>query len=218
MTRWKLFWYALRQAGWLQIFSYAIFLFVAMVVIQFIMSLFGYCLTYQEMSCEAWGNYIFNVPLFGAAITLIFGLFSRFGALLTTIHDSPDLRKSFGLDGDSIKNIHTFMFHRGLNTIFLPRYLLLVLLMVIFRALGAGWIDGLLWAVLLGVVSNMQTLNLFAQSKDVGTSKKSEYVGKPATVNNTKKIVKRVLTITMWTMLVFFLLMIIIIFASAYAP
>ena len=122
---------------------YAIFIAVIFFVIEIIASFFGYCITARGADCSGTGIEIITFPAVIGGIYFIWGGFSVIGRALVVIAQSHELKSALGLSNRS-KTISDYVTDRGFNTLFMPRYLFVVLSALI----------------LLFVVSDLTTLAL----------------------------------------------------------
>lgn len=134
VSHWK-FLFAILGPAFIHSLLYGVFIAVAIFVIEIIAALFGYCITARGQECSGTGAEIVYVPLVLGGFYFVYGAFSVMKRSLIVISQSPELKYIFGLL-DSPKNVNEYITSRGVHTLFIPKYALLI--MVFLLSLIAG--------------------------------------------------------------------------------
>lgn len=236
ISRWKILISLFLKLGFVDSLLYGFFVFLGFVVIEIVASLFGYCITAKSAECIGGFADIFALPTVFGIFYFLYGSWQAIVNLFFMLSYNEEVKEYFGINQDESKKLDKYMFTRGIHTFFLPRYALYISIITITYLVTKNISSAITTLVFVGTLLDIRVLkyltNLLNSAKtnkttDNGaeeqtstqhaqTNTSSDHVNKSLGVT---KIIKKMLKAAMWTILIsFVLLVILIIWASMTTP
>lgn len=147
ISHWK-FLFAILGPAFIHSLLYGLFIAVVFFVIEFVAAMFGYCITARGQECSGTGGEIIYIPLVLGGFYFAYGAFSVMKRALIVIAQSPELKMIFGLL-ESPKTFYEYFTSKGIHTMFIPKYLLLIMAFLLALILGADLVSAL---IAMGIV------------------------------------------------------------------
>jgi len=130
ISHWKFFFRILGPA-FVHSLLYALFIVIGIFVIEIIAAIFGYCITTSDHECMKLG---YASILFGF-VYFIYGNFLVLWRAIIVISQSFELKSLLGLLNHT-KNFREYFTSRGIHTLFIPKYLLLIVVFLLSLIFG----------------------------------------------------------------------------------
>jgi len=156
LSRWKVL-FALLGPALGSSLLYGLYMAFCFFLIEIVAQFFGYCITIKGQECSKNGAERIIMPLAFGLLYFIYSSFSAIKQFLILVAQSFKLKLLFGLL-DEPKNIKEYLASKGLNTLFLPKYLLFTLVFILLLLSTGDFMLILFWIVVLVMVTDLRLL------------------------------------------------------------
>lgn len=152
ISHWKFFFRILGPA-FVHSLLYGLFIVIGIFVIEIIAAIFGYCITTSDKECMKLG---YASILFGF-VYFIYGNFLVLWRAIIVISQSFELKSLLGLLNHT-KNFREYFTSRGIHTLFIPKYLLLIVVFLLSLIFGKDLATALINIVVMLLFSDLTFL------------------------------------------------------------
>lgn len=156
ISHWK-FLFAILGPAFIHSLLYGLFIAVVFFVIEFVAAMLGYCITARGQECSGTGAEIVYIPLVLGGFYFVYGAFSVAKRVLIVISQSQELKIIFGLL-DSPKNLYEYFTSKGVHTLFVPKYLLLIMAFLSSLFLGTDLVSSFMVTGIVVLFSDLKFL------------------------------------------------------------
>jgi len=151
-SHWKFFFRILGPA-FVRSLLYGLFIVVGIFVIEIIAAIFGYCITISDQECMKLG---YASIAFGF-VYFIYGNVSVLWRAIIVISQSFELKSLLGLLNPA-KNSREYFISRGIHTLFVPKYLLLIVVFLLSLIFGKDLATALINTSIVLLLSDLTFL------------------------------------------------------------